>query len=590
MPACPRPSIILPLILSIALSNWLADAQTDDPTSILAEMTGLVPSPSRTEPGCTLHPELNVWLCIPRAHQRSEVQQSNRAAAIQAMYSGVGLFIIDSTNKRLMVFDANSGQLLDDAFIELDMDATGTAIHALMSPSGEVLISDQTRHVVHRYALDGEYLGVFAPVGGANTAIMQNIRGMAFRTSGSLIVTVGSGANANAIVEFDANGNHLGNFISPGSGGLNSPFDAFLHGENWLVSSINTNQILRYAIGSGNSLGELAAISSFPQQIAAAPGGNILVANFSGNDIGINEFTRSGASVGVYSPPGLSGYRGVHQLGNGNLLASTSTGVYEINRSGELVATHWLGAGRFIQPVVLEPLFLRVTVGLVPYECSSISEISVTPGSVVTYCWQVTNNTNLTLDTHDLIDSEQGVILEGSSLLLNPGQTIFITQPLQVDANLTNQSTWTAYFSDEILTASGSATVHVAPASIRVSKTVGPFQGSKPDSCPTESLLIVTPGTMVTYCFEIENTGPVALTLHDLIDDDFGTILESYPFVLEPGASIWLTESGVINQETAASATWTAYNPGPIDTASDSDDATVAFSDDVHADRFENAP
>ncbi|TVR97537.1 MAG: hypothetical protein EA418_03065, partial [Wenzhouxiangellaceae bacterium] len=76
-------------------------------------------------------------------------------------------------------------------------------------------------------------------------------------------------------------------------------------------------------------------------------------------------------------------------------------------------------------------------------EYASTSEISITLGPVVTYCWQVTNNTHLSLDTHNLIDSKQGVILEGSSLPLNPGQAL--AQPLQFDASLSNQSTWTAH-------------------------------------------------------------------------------------------------------------------------------------------------
>ena len=61
---------------------------------------------------------------------------------------------------------------------------------------------------------------------GGNVAVLDNVRGTAF-TSGfnSLLVTVGGGANADAIAQFDPSGNYIGNFIANGAGGLLSPFD-----------------------------------------------------------------------------------------------------------------------------------------------------------------------------------------------------------------------------------------------------------------------------------------------------------------------------------------------------------------------------
>ncbi len=49
---------------------------------------------------------------------------------------------------------------------------------------------------------------------------------------------------------------------------------------------------------------------------------------------------------------------------------------------------------------------------------------------------------------------------------------------------------------------------------------------------------------MVTYCYEVTNVGPVTLTLHDLLDSEEGELLSNFPYVLVPGASAFITESG----------------------------------------------
>ncbi len=78
-----------------------------------------------------------------------------------------------------MVFASVSADLIDPDFIFLDAEATGTVIHAIVGPAGTFLVSDQSRNVAHEYTVDGSYLGIFAPAGGANTNFMQNVRGIA---------------------------------------------------------------------------------------------------------------------------------------------------------------------------------------------------------------------------------------------------------------------------------------------------------------------------------------------------------------------------------------------------------------------------
>jgi subtilisin-like proprotein convertase family protein len=90
---------------------------------------------------------------------------------------------------------------------------------------------------------------------------------------------------------------------------------------------------------------------------------------------------------------------------------------------------------------------------------------------------------------------------------------------------------------------------------ISMSKTVGLTAGV----CGVDETLTIEQGTPVTYCYTVTNTGGVALTSHTLVDDQLGTILENFPFVLNPGASAFVTvDDVVLDATTTNNATWTA--------------------------------
>ncbi len=109
---------------------------------------------------------------------------------------------------------------------------------------------------------------------------------------------------------------------------------------------------------------------------------------------------------------------------------------------------------------------------------------------------------------------------------------------------------------------------------ITMVKTVGTVDGV----CATTDTIVVPPGTDVYYCYTVTNTGNTALGLHDLVDDQLGTILDDLAYDLQPGASVEVTLSAVnITTTTVNTATWTAFNPDPVeaDQAEATDDATV---------------
>ena len=91
-------------------------------------------------------------------------------------------------------------------------------------------------------------------------------------------------------------------------------------------------------------------------------------------------------------------------------------------------------------------------------------------------------------------------------------------------------------------------------AVIALSKTVG----TNPEVCATSDTITVTVGTQVTYCYSVENTGAITLSLHDLVDSHLGTLLNGFNYPLVPGASAFLTSTTPITTTTVNLATWVA--------------------------------
>jgi len=440
-------ALTLPSALSAAHASENNSDIPSEQLTLISEITGYRAVLTPLSEECTYDSGFEVHLCEESGSDITMIPNPlARAQALQTLNSTGLLLIPDSTNDRIMAFDPLTGDLIDSNFVPSN-PVVGTGVHAILSVNATILLSDQTGDVVHEFDLDGNYLGIFAPAGGANTDILDNIRGMALQPDGTLLVTVAAGPNANAIAAFDTSGNYLGNFISNGSGGLNSPFDVYQRpGVDWLVGGIESDLIHRYHLDSGAFLANLAAIDSFPEQIYQAANSNVLVANFSGTQQGVVEFTAAGELVGVYNPADITGYRGVYELPNGNLLTTTGAGVHEIDRSGNLVQTKISDiSGRFIEYVAPNPqIELTKTVGLTPGICADTNEIIVTAGSEVTYCYTVENTGNIALSIHDLVDSELGVLLDTFNYFLAPGASVFLTQEATINVTTVNTATWTA--------------------------------------------------------------------------------------------------------------------------------------------------
>ncbi|MGD8393851.1 MAG: hypothetical protein PVF43_00085 [Candidatus Eiseniibacteriota bacterium] len=248
------------------------------------------------------------------------------------------LLIPESSNDGVLKFDPVSGAFLGYA-VPPDPDHLSTPIDCALNSTG-FLVSDQIDDAVQQYDLAGNWLSTFA-------AGIDNQRGIA-AYDGALYCT---GGNDDYIPYYDLQtGASLGDFIPSGGGGLDSPFDILFRTDDVLVASINTDNILRYAL-DGTPLGVFTSGLPFVEQMALAANGNVLATDFT-DDV-IYEFLPDGTQVGAY--PGVSGPRGCYELTDGNLLTTNGSGVHVIARDGSGLITSWYSdvSARFIQAETL---------------------------------------------------------------------------------------------------------------------------------------------------------------------------------------------------------------------------------------------
>lgn len=277
------------------------------------------------------------------------------------------LLIPDSTNDRVMAFDPVTGNLLDADFIPADPTNLSTPKCAIYKSDGSgFLVSDQLDDAVQEYDLDGNYVGIFAPAGGVNTAILDNARNIAYHpVTGDLLVAVAGGANADSIAAFDAGGVYLGNFVANGAGGLDSPWHILFTTLGYVPAS-DSDAVHGYNSTTGAYDSDLLPVNTFPESLALAENGNILIANWSGTQEGVVEVQPDGTVVGIYLPAPVDGPRGVFELPSGNLLVTDGQGVHEITRANTFVESkitgvscHTITLASRVIPVELQSLIVE---------------------------------------------------------------------------------------------------------------------------------------------------------------------------------------------------------------------------------------
>lgn len=255
------------------------------------------------------------------------------------------LLIPESTNDKVCMFDPFDGTYFGDFIIDdtssIPQYDLATPINAIQGPDQHIYLSDQIADAVYVFdEVTGEYLYTYADtVDGLN-----NIRGIDCRGD-HVFVTSGD----DYVAEFDGPHSLVRYFIQDGS----DPFDIlFLDDGTALVSDIQgTTDNVRHYDTSGMLIQELFSVN-FPEQIQSDigyPADTFFNNSFSSQRI--TSFQIDGTIIDTI--PFTSG-RGVYKLGNGNFLATNSSGVFEIDpATGAIIEQKYTGSARFIELVTL---------------------------------------------------------------------------------------------------------------------------------------------------------------------------------------------------------------------------------------------
>jgi len=272
------------------------------------------------------------------------------------------LLFAESTNDKVWSIDASTGNVINPDYIPTDNVNLNTPTQARLSPAGKITISDQNNDGVFSYDTLGIPFGIFAPAGGVNLNILDNVRGHNYRSNGNLLVTVAGSANSNSIAEFDETGNYLGQFIAAGAGGLNSPWDILIRTNDIIVSASSSDALHRYDLNGTfiDSFYAAGSTSYFPEQMQELSNSNIAGADF-GVGGGVKIYSNTGTlltTLGV-----VTANRGVYGLPNGNFLTTNAAGLFEINgTTGDTIRQIIAGvSGRFITPYDLAIIPVELT-------------------------------------------------------------------------------------------------------------------------------------------------------------------------------------------------------------------------------------
>jgi len=334
------------------------------------------------------------------------------------------LLIPESSNDRVMAFDPQTGDLLDMDFIPPNSTVLSTPINAKLTPWGTISISDQIKDLVQEFDTTGSYIGYLAPVGGVNHDILDNMRGHTYKPDGHLLVTCAGGANQDAIVEFDSSGNYLGNFIANGAGGLNGPWDIWYREGDVLVTGGSSPEGIYRFDYNGAFLSIFSVDADFPHQLVELANGNVAVANWS-SPSGVRIHAPDGTTLQLLT--GVTGNRGVWELGNGNILTTNSDGVHELDRdTGVLVRTIVSGVAARLISIYVKPsgdlpgFFVTpqsINFGTIPVDSSKTDSV------------MVINTGNVVLDISSISSDHSMFMVNPNSTAIAPNdsQRIYIT-------------------------------------------------------------------------------------------------------------------------------------------------------------------
>jgi hypothetical protein len=242
------------------------------------------------------------------------------------------LLIPNTTDHFVGFYDAYDGTFL--GLFAAQVSLLSSPVSAIQGPGGNIYVSVQNDDAIRMFDRVGTYLGDFANASDG----LDNVRGIDFRNGHLFVCTY-----ANGIIEFSGPHTRAGTFISSTA----SHWDIkFLGDGSCLVSSSGTNTVMRY--NADGTPGPTLYHTRFPEQISLDLADSITYLNASMTADSVRDFQLDGTIDQVTI---LDGGRGVFRLGNGNLLISSSAGVYEVAPGDIIIEQQSSGASNFIELV-----------------------------------------------------------------------------------------------------------------------------------------------------------------------------------------------------------------------------------------------
>ncbi|MCL4858112.1 MAG: MSCRAMM family adhesin SdrC [Caldilineaceae bacterium] len=211
-----------------------------------------------------------------------------------------------------------------------------------------------------------------------------------------------------------------------------------------------------------------------------------------------------------------------------------------------------------IQTVHAPAIVITASVGLNPHQCATSTAVTVTAGVEVTFCYLVANTGDVTFTDHHIVDPALGLDFLLPDEWLTPVDGVqsafFLTVAKELTTSALHHVTWTATNATGDVAVAEDSTRVIVPT-VRLTHTVG----LDPHTCAITNTVTVMANTMVTHCFQVENTSDVTFSSHRAANSS----AESSPFdwlsTLEPGATLFLTATELVTTTTSNIFTWTAF-------------------------------